>query len=101
MGKRNFLIDQTGQSFVEYILLLAVVGTLAVGILKNPKFKSLLDGTKGPIDQYQKQMEYSYRFGRLGIDPIDSFPYSSKTNPSYYNSELNKSRFYSPIDKYP
>lgn len=100
------LKTKTGQSTVEYILLLAVIVGLGVTIFNNKKFKDLLAGKDGLFLSFRKGMEYSYRYGRMQQTNAEytqgmAFEYTDTKHDTYFNSGLGQTHFFLPTTKYP
>ena len=99
--KNNF-----GQSAVEYIMLLAVISSLAYVFLNNQRFKAFISGKDGMFAMMAQGMSYTYRYGvdlKPGVDPSSkmSFEYSSREHDTYFNSDSTNSRFFSGVQSYP
>jgi len=100
-----FLSNSKGQSAVEYILLLAVLSSLIVGVLNNKQFKNLVNGNEGLFVSLRNRMEYSYRYGRelnsdVDLDAAMDFNYQTNKHDTYFNSKENQSRFFSGLEAY-
>ncbi len=93
------LLDDSGQSVVEYILLLAVITSLAFTVYSNPKFKQFF-GERGFFEAMRGRIGFAYRYGYEGNDPAEEFQYTNNKHKTYLNEESNSSRFFSPIDEY-
>lgn len=89
-----------GQSVVEYILLLAVVATLSLGIFKSDAFQDFLGPDSEFFNQLAKQQEYAYRHG-LSADVEDDSSVDSPTHHTYKNNDTGLTRFYGQTDPYP
>ena len=90
--------NSKGQSTVEYILLLAVVVSLALAFLNSPVFKRFVGKDSQLMQKLYVQMSYSYRHGRMGT--VDSSNYE-KEHETYFNPDEGRSRFFAPVTKYP
>ncbi|MBI2521629.1 MAG: DUF4244 domain-containing protein [Bdellovibrio sp.] len=91
---------ESGQSTVEYILMLAVVASLAATILNSEMFKKLLGKDSVLFKKFARTLEYTYRHGVYGtIDPTQRTPPFGNAHDSYYKD--GKSRFFMSRDKYP
>jgi len=102
----RILRSKKGQSVVEYILLLAVLSSLAFAVFNNRRFKDFMGGEKGFFLSLRKGIEYSYRYGRPvspdeDVDASLSYEYQSKEHDTYYNKKETKSRFFGGITAYP
>ena len=96
----NILKNNKGQSFVEYVLLLALISTLATTIYNNKKFKEFIGPNSSFFNGIRKGMDYSYRYGRnldksTSFDSAMQFDYRSREHDLYYNQSENRSRFFS------
>jgi hypothetical protein len=102
MGNRSYkFLKQTGQSTVEYILLLAVVISLVYTLVNSPLFRQFI-GRNGTFAQKMKATtEWNYRFGSQGVLPFTQINYSSATHPSYWNSSASSTHFFGPLKSYP
>lgn len=93
------LKNQSGQSAVEYILLLAVLSALTFSVLNNAAFKDFMAGNSGLFLTIRKGMEYSYRYGLPSSPDIDldekrDFDLQSNKHDLYFNTKENASRFF-------
>lgn len=59
-------VKQSGQSTVEYILLLSVVMLFIALVLRSPLFADLLGENSSFFQALKDRMEYSYRYTHLG-----------------------------------
>lgn len=92
-------IYSSGQSTIEYVLLLATVMFLVSLVLRLPQFAELTGEDSGFFNALKNRMEYSYRYTQVpenGSDPSgsgrDDSPYSNpRQHPSY--SVDGRSRF--------
>ena len=92
------LKNAKGQSTVEYIMLLAVVVSLASGVLRSEYMVNLLgqDGVLGK--SYKLRMENSYRFATKVNEKVD-VDYSSINHPSYYGGG-DSTHFFTGLEPY-
>lgn len=93
---RKFL-NSRGQSTVEYILLLSVLISLALIVFHSDAFKKFFSEDSEFFSKLVERMEYSYRHGRLGKGNDLNF----QKHQTYFNKDENRSRFFSPAEKYP
>lgn len=102
MGNRNVrILNAYGQSTVEYLLLLAVVITLAYTVINSQRFQDLL-GREGRFAREMKaETEWNYRHGFRGRANAAPIKYPAATHPTYWNSARSYSRFIGPRDPYP
>jgi Flp pilus assembly pilin Flp len=94
---------ESGQTMVEYMLLLAVALSLVITFYNSDAFKKLF-GERGELaSMIKEESEFSYRHAymrnRNGDLPRDSR--DGAEHPSYYNSRDGESRFFGPKDTYP
>ncbi len=78
--------SQRGQSAVEYILLLAVVASVAFAVLNSDLFKKLIGENSSVFKTAKSYMEYSYRHGLAGFESSDSYM-KGGTHETYYTNE--------------
>ena len=92
-----------GQSVVEYILLLAVLGTISISILGSSRFKDFMGSDSAFFLALKKYQEYSYRHGSPGYDDVSTTD-SGGLHELYINPSSPKgrsTRFFMPLSKYP
>ena len=89
--------NSSGQSTVEYILLLVVVVSLSYLLLKSRIFRDVLDPDSDFISAIVKEMEYSYRHGNRGRE----IKLPLQNHESFYNPKEGRSRFFSSLEEYP
>ena len=99
------LKNRSGQSVVEYILLLAVLSALSISVLNNTAFKGFIAGNSGLFLSIRKGMEYSYRYGipvsaDTDLDQARSFNLQSNKHELYFNKKENASRFFTGSETY-
>lgn len=92
--------DESGQSIVEYIMLLGVVLLLVLTVLKNDRFQDIMGPNSTIVNGMRDSMMYSYRHGRPGLSSADTSNYTS-SHETYTRSDGNGSRFFSNNDPYP
>ena len=89
------MMNQKGQSTVEYILLFAVVASIAFTIFNGLGFSRIFGPNGEVATTYRNQLEFSYRhgFARNG----------SPGEPDYANGdhESYERRFFIASDPYP
>ena len=100
-----FLRNSKGQSAVEYILLLAVLSSIGYSLYNNRRFKDFIGGEKGLFVAMRKGMEYSYRYGRpldesVSFDEAMEFQYTTNKHDLYFNSNDNRTRFFTGTNEY-
>lgn len=94
-NKVSYLKNESGQSTVEYILLLAVVATVVFAIFKSEGFNKLFGENGQIVQRYKQQFEFSYRHGFFEMKEDKTPDYSSGDHESY------QGRFFSAKDPYP
>ena len=94
-NKKRRPYSQLGQSTVEYILLFAVVTSIAISIFKSEKFNQIFGQNGTVATTYKNQVEFSYRHGFSKSKPLGNVEYSSGNHESY------NGRFFSASDGYP
>jgi hypothetical protein len=92
------ILNQRGQTMIEYILLLVVVVSLAVAFMNSDTYKKFVGKDSLLMQKLVRQMSYSYRHGRQG--EVDESNYSIE-HDTYFNRTEGKSRFFTPIEAYP
>ncbi|OIQ18546.1 MAG: hypothetical protein BM556_09840 [Bacteriovorax sp. MedPE-SWde] len=99
----RFLLGRSGQSTVEYIMLLVVIMSLGLLVFKSAAFKNVLGPNSSMFAAMAKKMEFSYRYGHNGTD--DTFrdsgnDYKTPEHDAYRNKDDGRSRFFAPTSKY-
>lgn len=89
-------VKSSGQSMVEYLLLMGVVITLVLTVLNSEAFKKLLGADSSVFDGFRKRIQYTYRHGVNGIN--ENVNYGGGQHDTYYNG---KTRFFVPGAEYP
>lgn len=96
--QRKFdLLNQAGQSTVEYILLMVVLMTMGLAFFKSNAFENFFGPNSGVFTAIARKMEFSYRYGHNGIEDTYGENYTSEGHEAYFNNEEGKSRFFAPI----
>ena len=81
--KRNFNYKSvSGQSTVEYLLLLVVIMSLVVTVFRSDAFNQFFAEDSAFFAKIERLIEYSYRHGVPGGD--DTVNYSGTGHPSFY-----------------
>ncbi len=105
--KRNLSLvrKDSGQSVVEYVLLLAVLTFIASMIIRSPLFKQWMGQDSLLFVEMRRQMVYSY------CNPMPARPDSVETCEHDYSTVLESyraaagsdegTRFFIPADEYP
>ena len=89
-------MKSSGQSIVEYLLLMMVVMVLSQAFFTSSRFKDYFGQNSTLFDAMSTAMEYSYRHG-LPIESgaVDSSGYSNgQDHETYYNKNIPRSRFF-------
>ena len=95
----NLLKNDKGQSVIEYVLLMAVIMSLAFGVFNSRYFKDFFDSDGSFFTVLATRIEHTYR-NSLYVKEND-LNYNSP-HPSFYNSETGgESRFFLSKDAYP
>jgi hypothetical protein len=92
--------SQKGQTFVEYILLTAVVIGLFSFFLKLPFMADLMSSESQFSKGLFRSMQYCYRHAIYG-EVVETYPttYQSPNHASYTSG--GDTRFFGPADPYP
>lgn len=91
---------ESGQTTVEYILLIAVAVIAVNTVFRSDAFKKIF-GADGKFSKtFRSEMEYSYRHTLRGRKPYQPPNYSSGRHESYI-WRGNQTRFFGAKDKYP
>lgn len=101
MDKKSLLKNSLGQSMVEYIMLVAVVMTLAGTFFRSELFTQFFGDDGEFAKTYKNKMEYSYRHGLplpVGTTP-PTFNPASTQHDTYFKS--GDTRFFGAKEKYP
>jgi len=98
--KRKFsILNEKGQSAVEYILLIAVSISLVFMVFNSDTFKDVF-GDKGKFAKvFRSEIEYSYRHALGGRKLYSTPSYTSPSHDSYKRG--SETRFFGAKDRYP
>ncbi|MBK23677.1 MAG: hypothetical protein CME70_06690 [Halobacteriovorax sp.] len=91
-------LNQKGQSTVEYILLLAVIISLALAFLNSPIVKRFVGSESEMMKLMYVRMIYAYRHGRMGEEDESNY---EREHETYFDKVNGESRFFAPAEKYP
>lgn len=91
--------NESGQSVVEYILLLFVVMTLVFTLVNSQAFQGIMGEDSEFFERLAKQQEYAFRHTHL-LEINDDSSYNGPHH-SYLNPNSNRSRFFSDLNPYP
>jgi hypothetical protein len=92
-AKKQILLNQDGQSMVEYILLIAVVVSLVSILFRSDLFQGYF-GDNGKLSEaFKGKLEYTYRHAVNGK--------AFFRTPNYSSHESYNRRFFSAKDVYP
>lgn len=98
---RHPFLKESGQTVVEYILLLSVVFSLIFTFINSDFYKTMF-GENGKLAQGMKsQTEFGYRHAYMRGRPTTPMPLiynGASAHPSYNNG--GKTRFFGPRDPY-
>ena len=103
LGNRNdVVLTESGQSTVEYILLIAVIVAILTTFVNSTRFREIM-GEGGSFARAIKgETQWNYRFGSQGREPAaPRIPYAGGVHPTYFNNAKNSSHFFGPKDPYP
>jgi hypothetical protein len=101
MGFKNYpkiFLDNRAQTVVEYVLLIAVVVAVGLGIFKSQLFRDYFGEEGSFVSAYRSELEYSYKFG-VGGRGSTEVNYSSPNHPSFRSQ--GQTRFFGARDEYP
>jgi hypothetical protein len=95
------LKNNSGQTTIEYILILIVIITVYAMVLKNPRIKQYMSGG-AMIEELATYMQYCYRHALPG-NAKETYPafYQSATHASYSGGAVGTTRFFGPRQGYP
>jgi hypothetical protein len=91
--------NESGQSMVEYIMLLGVVLILTFSVIQSKRFKDFFGDQSPVLNALRSRMMYSYRHGTFGDE--DNTDYNSAQHDTYKVPGENNSRFFSSLEVYP
>ncbi len=94
------VLNNRGQSTVEYIMLFLVVMTLTMSVFKSQAFKEFFGENSSFFEAIIKKIEYSYRYGTEFNEAGYQLPHPSAGagNPNFFDGA--NSRFFAPTTKY-
>ncbi|ATH06543.1 hypothetical protein BIY24_00870 [Halobacteriovorax marinus] len=98
---KNILLEERGQSAVEYIMLLAVISLITFSIVNSNKFKDFMGEDSGFFAGLRSQLEYSYRHGYLNSEADRSDDNYSGPHETYYDIDDGRTRFFTGGEQYP
>ncbi len=87
-------LKTSGQSTVEYLLLIGVMSLVVFSILNSSLFKSFFGSDADIFKSYKNYIQYTYRHGQPGSQEELNINYNSREHDSYYSSEQGQSRFF-------
>ena len=95
------ILNEKGQSTIEYVLLLVVIASLAVTVFNSQAFKNIFGPESSFFTIMQNRVQFTYRHGLEGESDSDNFNYGDGTSHfSYFSQEENGSRFFLPLEGY-
>jgi len=94
-SKKNInLLNEKGQSTVEYILLLVVIVTFITTVFNSRSFKEFFGDDSAFFNAIAKGMRSNYRYSSVVPEADDIGLAPVKAHPSFFSSESNTSRFF-------
>ncbi len=98
--KKQFLKhSESGQTTVEYILLLAVVLVATTTVFKSDAFQKIFGKNGKFAKTFRSEMEYSYRHGLRGRKVYQQPSYKGQHESYLWRG--NTTRFFGAKDTYP
>lgn len=94
------VLNEKGQSTIEYILLIVVVVSVASALFNSAAFKRFVGEDSEFMQKAYKEMSYAYRHGRMGTTEEDVSNYT-RDHETFFNKEEGRSRFFAPTSQYP
>ena len=94
----QFLKSQLGQSTIEYIMLLAVVVSLATLFFKSAAFKNFFGENSTFFNAIQGRMEVAYRHAY--IFPLEDEEFSYAAPHKSFSVDGSQSRFFIGVNAY-
>lgn len=91
--RQALLKDQSGQSMVEYILLLAVVISIVSVVFSSDTFRSYFGDGGKLAEAFRGKIEYTYTHGVNGKEFFKV--------PNYDNHDSYNGRFFAAQEVYP
>ncbi|PIK14522.1 MAG: hypothetical protein CES88_09260 [Halobacteriovorax sp. JY17] len=98
---KNILLNEVGQSAVEYIMLLAIISVITFSIINSDRFKNFMGKDSSFFAGLRSQVEYAYRHGYLNNETDRSDNNYSGPHETYYNIDDGQTRFFSGGKQYP
>ena len=92
--KKNLGLSQRGQSIVEYVMLMAVVGTFITTLMNSNLIKDLLGPNSGFFSSMRLYNERTYQYGHYST--TNNFSYSLGGEHDTYTQDSSTSRFWTP-----
>ncbi|WP_127715144.1 Flp family type IVb pilin [Halobacteriovorax sp. HLS] len=100
--RKNLFLNNSGQSAVEYILLLSVISVLTFSIVNSKRFKDFMGPDSSFFAAIRARIEFTYRHGYDNVIGNDKTNNNyTRIHETYYNSELSTTRFFTGADGYP
>jgi len=97
----QLLKNDSGQSTVEYILLMAVITTLVAALYESDAFQDFFGENGKFAKAYREELQYNYRHALFGRGAIGTRVYGTAEHDSYSGVNGEATRFFGPLDKYP
>lgn len=95
--KKGLGSSQRGQSVVEYVMLMAVVGTFVTTLMNSRLIKDLLGPNSGFFNSMRTYIETTYQYGHY--TPTKNQSYSDGDVHDTYAENPSMSRFWTALDK--
>ena len=91
--------NTTGQSSLEYVLLLAVIATLMTSVFRSERFEDFLGEEGSFFKKYAKEIGYNYRHGLPFGQDSGVVDYSS-SHDTYKKKGESRPRFVIPLGEH-
>lgn len=97
--KLFYLLDQKGQSSVEYLMLVVIIVSMTIAVLKSNAFQDFF-GSQGQFATvYKSEIEFSYTNSYQGREAFEEPDYNNPDHSSYKGS--SGTRFFGANQEYP
>ncbi len=94
------VLNNKGQSTIEYLLLLVVIASLAATVFNSDAFRNIFGKDSSFFAIMQRRIQFTYRHGLEG-EKDDTFNYGDgSAHHSYFSQENSNSRFFLPLEGY-
>lgn len=98
-NQKKFILDQKGQSSVEYILLFAMIAIIATTLFNSEPFQKMFGSNGIFAKTYKEEIEFSYHHAHGGRKEFVKPNYNSPNHSSYIGP--GGTRFFGANDAYP